>query len=299
MAQQLLFIINHNQKEEVQEDKGYIEVNDVVCDNEYCTITITGIYPKDEEWKSISEYLPIEYEVENKTDEVIYVDFMLNTYNGIGYNWNNAVTSLCVNEKQIGTNRVGDGFQLDTIRSNIGKQDFIGGRLALRIYKVADDYSEIELYRDEFDYYPFGEESYVEWDISELIATGKEVLNNDELKVTFLGYYAYQSDSARDIMFFCVENQSSEGITLNNRVDDDEYSTGQGCYIPVGGEAIYAVYTPDEKYDLSNMDNIKVDFIVTSGTNGFDISEDGMETQRYPIEVELFPYARELYPDGD
>jgi hypothetical protein len=76
-------------------------------------------------------------------------------------------------------------------------------------------------------------------------------------------------------------------------------SIWQACYIPVGGEAIYAVYTPDEKYDLSNMDNIKVDFIVTSGTNGFDISEDGMETQRYPIEVELFPYSRELYPDGD
>jgi RNA polymerase sigma factor (sigma-70 family) len=291
-------IIHHNQKEEVQEDKGYIEVNDVLCDNEYCTITITGIYPKDEEWKSISEYLPIEYRVENKTDEDIYVEFSLNTYNGIGYDWNHDAISNCVEANATSTTRIGDGGELFLIREFIGKNDFTGGRLSLKAYELTDNGEGPAIFENEFDYYPFGEENYVKWDESELVAGGKEVLNNDQIKITFLGYCDFQSDDSNDILIFYVENKSNENITLYDSVEDDH--TGlRSCYMPVGSEAIYVLYTPGEKYDMSNMDNINVEFSIYLGTSALKIYEDGLESYKYPIEVELFPYVRELYPDGE
>lgn len=289
------FII-HNQKQETVEETGYTEVNDVICDNEYFKVTITKIYTLESLDEMFSEkisndtYIPVQYEFVNKTDESFMVEMNALTVNGLCRNNNYDAITYEVLPNQTVSQWVSNG-QLD----NTGKflrEEYTGGKMSLFVYQYdggIDPDHRVVYENKVFDYFPFGEENYVEYQKEGIFDGGQVVLDNDQIKITSIGYveeysYCYQG--------FYVENKTNHPFQLSiGTCDYDDF--GGYVFLEAGAEAC-PVLGISETDAFKSADTMEVMFHLYSGESYSDYVLDYFNYELNPqtetVQVPIFPY---------
>lgn len=140
-----------------------------------------------------------------------------------------------------------------------------------------------------FDYFPFGEENYVEYQKEGIFDGGQVVLDNDQIKITSIGYveeysYCYQG--------FYVENKTNHPFQLSiGTCDYDGF--GGYVFLEAGAEAC-PVIGISETDAFKSADTMEVMFHLYSGESYSDYVLDNFNYELNPqtetVQVPIFPY---------
>lgn len=234
-------IIHNRDKDSERGGKNYREVNYVVCDNEYLTVTIDKVYdigcgPEDETIASAEGYdisendCALEYTVVNHKDYMVYYNIMLLTSNNESYegglptNWGvqpNSTSKFYIVDS--------DGvtfFDLErkpTVTAKIlfcTLEDTTGN---------AGPFRAVDSVIVDVDLDGKGEADSVNYTRNFHVDGEQVVTDNDQVKVTYLGTNVYDEIADKNYygawMNFYVENKTDHDLGVSVKGDNIAYDT--------------------------------------------------------------------------
>ena len=234
-------IIHNRDKDSESGGKNYREVNYVVCDNEYLTVTIDKVYdigcgPEDETIASAEGYdisendCALEYTVVNHKDYMVYYNIMLLTSNNESYegglptNWGvqpNSTSKFYIVDSAGVT--FFDLGRKPTVTSKIlfcTLEDTTGNAGPFR----ADDSVMVDV-----DLSGKGETESVNYTRNFHVDGEQVVTDNDQVKVTYLGTNVYDEIADKNYysawMNFYVENKTDHDLGVSVKGDNIAYDT--------------------------------------------------------------------------
>lgn len=234
-------IIHNRDKDSESGGKNYREVNYVVCDNEYLTVTIDKVYdigcgPEDETIASAEGYdisendCALEYTVVNHKDYMVYYNIMLLTSNNESYegglptNWGvqpNSTSKFYIVDSAGVT--FFDLGRKPTVTSKIlfcTLEDTTGNAGPLRA---------VDSVMVDVDLSGKGETESVNYTRNFHVDGEQVVTDNDQVKVTYLGTNVYDEIADKNYysawMNFYVENKTDHDLGVSVKGDNIAYDT--------------------------------------------------------------------------
>lgn len=234
-------IIHNRDKDSESGGKNYREVNYVVCDNEYLTVTIDKVYdigcgPEDETIASAERYdisendCALEYTVVNHKDYMVYYNIMLLTSNNESYegglptNWGvqpNSTSKFYIVDS--GGVTFFDLGRKPTVTSKIlfcTLEDTTGN---------AGPFRAVDSVIVDVDLDGKGEADSVNYTRNFHVDGEQVVTDNDQVKVTYLGTNVYDEIADKNYysawMNFYVENKTDHDLGVSVKGDNIAYDT--------------------------------------------------------------------------
>ncbi len=247
--------LTHKNDTDTSKDGGYKEVNIQVVDDEYLNVTITKIYDKgyipdecrnlnnqtlDENYWSANDCI-VEYQVENKTDENVYLDIRFMTGNNEAFDYDRevAVTWLINPEQKAVSYMNNHGIPTDI---NVGRDPIEWAKTEAIVYIEGDngaDLDVVDYVLEDFDFYGNGTDKTYKRTVTD---DREQVLaDNDDVRITFIG----AERNTRPI--FYAENKSGRDLRVKMLSD---YVGEDTLDMPAGTTGYFTMnYMRDREYD--------------------------------------------------
>lgn len=234
-------IIHNRDKDSESGGKNYREVNYVVCDNEYLTVTIDKVYdigcgPEDETIASAEGYdisendCALEYTVVNHKDYMVYYNIMLLTSNNESYegglptNWGvqpNSTSKFYIVDS--------DGITF----FDLGRKPTVTAKILFCTLEDttgnAGPFRAVDSVIVDVDLDGKGEADSVNYTRNFHVDGEQVVTNNDQVKVTYLGTNVYDEIADKNYysawMNFYVENKTDHDLGVSVKGDNIAYDT--------------------------------------------------------------------------
>lgn len=234
-------IIHNRDKDSESGGKNYREVNYVVCDNEYLTVTIDKVYdigcgPEDETIASAEGYdisendCALEYTVVNHKDYMVYYNIMLLTSNNESYegglptNWGvqpNSTSKFYIVDS--------DGVTL----FDLGRKPTVTAKILFCTLEDttgnAGPFRAVDSVMVDVDLSGKGETESVNYTRNFHVDGEQVVTDNDQVKVTYLGTNVYDEIADKNYysawMNFYVENKTDHDLGVSIKGDNIAYTT--------------------------------------------------------------------------
>jgi len=235
-------IIIHNRDKDLESGgKNYREVNYVVCDNEYLTVTIDKVYdigcgPEDETIASAEGYdisendCALEYTVVNHKDYMVYYNIMLLTSNNESYegglptNWGvqpNSTSKFYIVDS--------DGVTF----FDLGRKPTVTAKMLFCTLEDttgnAGPFRAVDSVIVDVDLDGKGEADSVNYTRNFHVDGEQVVTDNDQVKVTYLGTNVYDEIADKNYysawMNFYVENKTDHDLGVSVKGDNIVYDT--------------------------------------------------------------------------
>lgn len=234
-------IIHNRDKDSESGGKNYREVNYVVCDNEYLTVTIDKVYdigcgPEDETIASAERYdisendCALEYTVVNHKDYMVYYNIMLLTSNNESYegglptNWGvqpNSTSKFYIVDS--------DGVTF----FDLGRKPTVTAKMLFctleDITGNAGPFRAVDSVIVDVDLDGKGEADSVNYTRNFHVDGEQVVTDNDQVKVTYLGTNVYDEIADKNYysawMNFYVENKTDHDLGVSVKGDNIAYDT--------------------------------------------------------------------------
>ena len=234
-------IIHNRDKDSESGGKNYREVNYVVCDNEYLTVTIDKVYdigcgPEDETIASAEGYdisendCALEYTVVNHKDYMVYYNIMLLTSNNESYegglptNWGVQPNST---SKFYNVDSAGVTF------FDLGRKPTVTSKILFCTLEDttgnAGPFRAVDSVMVDVDLSGKGETESVNYTRNFHVDGEQVVTDNDQVKVTYLGTNVYDEIADKNYysawMNFYVENKTDHDLGVSVKGDNIAYDT--------------------------------------------------------------------------
>lgn len=234
-------IIHNRDKDSESGGKNYREVNYVVCDNEYLTVTIDKVYdigcgPEDETIASAEGYdisendCALEYTVVNHKDYMVYYNIMLLTSNNESYegglptNWGvqaNSTRKFYIVDS--------DGVTL----FDLGRKPTVTAKILFCTLEDttgnAGPFRAVDSVMVDVDLSGKGGTEPVNYTRNFHVDGEQVVTDNDQVKVTYLGTNVYDEIADKNYysawMNFYVENKTDHDLGVSVKGDNIAYDT--------------------------------------------------------------------------
>lgn len=234
-------IIHNRDKDSESGGKNYREVNYVVCDNEYLTVTIDKVYdigcgPEDETIASAERYdisendCALEYTVVNHKDYMVYYNIMLLTSNNESYegglptNWGvqpNSTSKFYIVDS--------DGVTF----FDMGRKPTVTAKMLFCTLEDttgnAGPFRAVDSVIVDVDLDGKGEADSVNYTRNFHVDGEQVVTDNDQVKVTYLGTNVYDEIADKNYysawMNFYVENKTDHDLGVSVKGDNIAYDT--------------------------------------------------------------------------
>lgn len=234
-------IIHNRDKDSESGGKNYREVNYVVCDNEYLTVTIDKVYdigcgPEDETMASAEGYdisendCALEYTVVNHKDYMVYYNIMLLTSNNESYegglptNWGvqpNSTSKFYIVDS--------DGVTF----FDLGRKPTVTAKMLFCTLEDttgnAGPFRAVDSVIVDVDLDGKGEADSVNYTRNFHVDGEQVVTDNDQVKVTYLGTNVYDEIADKNYysawMNFYVENKTDHDLGVSVKGDNIAYDT--------------------------------------------------------------------------
>lgn len=234
-------IIHNRDKDSESGGKNYREVNYVVCDNEYLTVTIDKVYdigcgPEDETIASAEGYdisendCALEYTVVNHKDYMVYYNIMLLTSNNESYegglptNWGvqpNSTSKFYIVDS--------DGVTL----FDLGRKPTVTAKILFCTLEDttgnAGPFRAVDSVMVDVDLSGKGETESVNYTRNFHVDGEQVVTDNDQVKVTYLGTNVYDEIADKNYysawMNFYVENKTDHDLGVSVKGDNIAHDT--------------------------------------------------------------------------
>lgn len=234
-------IIHNRDKDSESGGKNYREVNYVVCDNEYLTVTIDKVYdigcgPEDENIASAERYdisendCALEYTVVNHKDYMVYYNIMLLTSNNESYegglptNWGvqpNSTSKFYIVDS--------DGVTF----FDLGRKPTVTAKMLFCTLEDttgnAGPFRAVDSVIVDVDLDGKGEADSVNYTRNFHVDGEQVVTDNDQVKVTYLGTNVYDEIADKNYysawMNFYVENKTDHDLGVSVKGDNIAYDT--------------------------------------------------------------------------
>lgn len=234
-------IIHNRDKDSESGGKNYREVNYVVCDNEYLTVTIDKVYdigcgPEDETIASAERYdisendCALEYTVVNHKDYMVYYNIMLLTSNNESYegglptNWGvqpNSTSKFYIVDS--------DGVTF----FDLGRKPTVTSKILFCTLEDttgnAGPFRAVDSVMVDVDLSGKGETESVNYTRNFHVDGEQVVTDNDQVKVTYLGTNVYDEIADKNYysawMNFYVENKTDHDLGVSVKGDNIAYDT--------------------------------------------------------------------------
>lgn len=234
-------IIHNRDKDSESGGKNYREVNYVVCDNEYLTVTIDKVYdigcgPEDETIASAERYdisendCALEYTVVNHKDYMVYYNIMLLTSNNESYegglptNWGvqpNSTSKFYIVDS--------DGVTF----FDLGRKPTVTAKMLFCTLEDttgnAGPFRAVDSVIVDVDLDGKGEADSVNYTRNFHVDGEQVVTDNDQVKVTYLGTNVYDEIADKNYysawMNFYVENKTDHDLGVSVKGDNIAYDT--------------------------------------------------------------------------
>lgn len=234
-------IIHNRDKDSESGGKNYREVNYVVCDNEYLTVTIDKVYdigcgPEDENIASAEGYdisendCALEYTVVNHKDYMVYYNIMLLTSNNESYegglptNWGvqpNSTSKFYIVDS--------DGVTF----FDLGRKPTVTSKILFCTLEDttgnAGPFRAVDSVMVDVNLSGKGEAESVNYTRNFHVDGEQVVTDNDQVKVTYLGTNVYDEIADKNYysawMNFYVENKTDHDLGVSVKGDNIAYDT--------------------------------------------------------------------------
>ena len=234
-------IIHNKDKDSESGGKNYREVNYVVCDNEYLTVTIDKVYdigcgPEDENIASAEGYdisendCALEYTVVNHKDYMVYYNIMLLTSNNESYegglptNWGvqpNSTSKFYIVDS--------DGVTF----FDLGRKPTVTSKILFCTLEDttgnAGPFRAVDSVMVDVNLSGKGETESVNYTRNFHVDGEQVVTDNDQVKVTYLGTNVYDEIADKNYysawMNFYVENKTDHDLGVSVKGDNIAYDT--------------------------------------------------------------------------
>lgn len=234
-------IIHNRDKDSESGGKNYREVNYVVCDNEYLTVTIDKVYdigcgPEDETIASAEGYdisendCALEYTVVNHKDYMVYYNIMLLTSNNESYE-GGLPTNWGVQPNSTSKFYVVDSAGVTFF--DLGRKPTVTSKILFCTLEDttgnAGPFRAVDSVMVDVDLSGKGETESVNYTRNFHVDGEQVVTDNDQVKVTYLGTNVYDEIADKNYysawMNFYVENKTDHDLGVSVKGDNIAYDT--------------------------------------------------------------------------
>lgn len=234
-------IIHNRDKDSESGGKNYREVNYVVCDNEYLTVTIDKVYdigcgPEDETIASAEGYdisendCALEYTVVNHKDYMVYYNIMLLTSNNESYE-GGLPTNWGVQPNSTSKFYIVDSAGVTFF--DLGRKPTVTSKILFCTLEDttgnAGPFRAVDSVMVDVDLSGKGETESVNYTRNFHVDGEQVVTDNDQVKVTYLGTNVYDEIADKNYysawMNFYVENKTDHDLGVSVKGDNIAYDT--------------------------------------------------------------------------
>ena len=234
-------IIHNRDKDSESGGKNYREVNYVVCDNEYLTVTIDKVYdigcgPEDETIASAEGYdisendCALEYTVVNHKDYMVYYNIMLLTSNNESYE-GGLPTNWGVQPNSTSKFYIVDSAGVTFF--DLGRKPTVTSKILFCTLEDttgnAGPFRAVDSVMVDVDLSGKGETESVNYTRNFHVDGEQVVTDNDQVKVTYLGTNVYDEIADKNYysawMNFYVENKTDHNLGVSVKGDNIAYDT--------------------------------------------------------------------------
>ena len=234
-------IIHNRDKDSESGGKNYREVNYVVCDNEYLTVTIDKVYdigcgPEDETIASAEGYdisendCALEYTVVNHKDYMVYYNIMLLTSNNESYE-GGLPTNWGVQPNSTSKFYIVDSAGVTFF--DLGRKPTVTSKILFCTLEDttgnAGPFRAVDSVMVDVDLSGKGETESVNYTRNFHVDGEQVVTDNDQVKVTYLGTNVYDEIAYKNYysawMNFYVENKTDHDLGVSVKGDNIAYDT--------------------------------------------------------------------------
>lgn len=234
-------IIHNRDKDSESGGKNYREVNYVVCDNEYLTVTIDKVYdigcgPDDETIASAERYdisendCALEYTVVNHKDYMVYYNIMLLTSNNESYE-GGLPTNWVVQPNSTSKFYIVDSDGVTFF--DLGRKPTVTAKMLFCTLEDttgnAGPFRAVDSVIVDVDLDGKGEADSVNYTRNFHVDGEQVVTDNDQVKVTYLGTNVYDEIADKNYysawMNFYVENKTDHDLGVSVKGDNIAYDT--------------------------------------------------------------------------
>ena len=234
-------IIHNRDKDSESGGKNYREVNYVVCDNEYLTVTIDKVYdigcgPEDETIASAEGYdisendCALEYTVVNHKDYMVYYNIMLLTSNNESYE-GGLPTNWGVQPNSTSKFYIVDSAGVTFF--DLGRKPTVTSKILFCTLEDttgnAGPFRAVDSVMVDVDLSGKGETASVNYTRNFHVDGEQVVTDNDQVKVTYLGTNVYDEIADKNYysawMNFYVENKTDHDLGVSVKGDNIAYDT--------------------------------------------------------------------------
>lgn len=234
-------IIHNRDKDSESGGKNYREVNYVVCDNEYLTVTIDKVYdigcgPEDETIASAEGYdisendCALEYTVVNHKDYMVYYNIMLLTSNNESYE-GGLPTNWGVQPNSTSKFYIVDSAGITFF--DLGRKPTVTSKILFCTLEDttgnAGPFRAVDSVMVDVDLSGKGETESVNYTRNFHVDGEQVVTDNDQVKVTYLGTNVYDEIADKNYysawMNFYVENKTDHDLGVSVKGDNIAYDT--------------------------------------------------------------------------
>lgn len=234
-------IIHNRDKDSESGGKNYREVNYVVCDNEYLTVTIDKVYdigcgPEDETIASAEGYdisendCALEYTVVNHKDYMVYYNIMLLTSNNESYE-GGLPTNWGVQPNSTSKFYIVDSAGVTFF--DLGRKPTVTSKILFCTLEDttgnAGPFRAVDSVMVDVDLSRKGETESVNYTRNFHVDGEQVVTDNDQVKVTYLGTNVYDEIADKNYysawMNFYVENKTDHDLGVSVKGDNIAYDT--------------------------------------------------------------------------
>ena len=234
-------IIHNRDKDSESGGKNYREVNYVVCDNEYLTVTIDKVYdigcgPEDETIASAEGYeisendCALEYTVVNHKDYMVYYNIMLLTSNNESYE-GGLPTNWGVQPNSTSKFYIVDSAGVTFF--DLGRKPTVTSKILFCTLEDttgnAGPFRAVDSVMVDVDLSGKGETESVDYTRNFHVDGEQVVTDNDQVKVTYLGTNVYDEIADKNYysawMNFYVENKTDHDLGVSVKGDNIAYDT--------------------------------------------------------------------------
>lgn len=234
-------IIHNRDKDSESGGKNYREVNYVVCDNEYLTVTIDKVYdigcgPEDETIASAEGYdisendCALEYTVVNHKDYMVYYNIMLLTSNNESYE-GGLPTNWGVQPNSTSKFYIVDSAGVTFF--DLGRKPTVTSKILFCTLEDttgnAGPFRAVDSVMVDVDLSGKGETESVNYTRNFHVEGEQVVTDNDQVKVTYLGTNVYDEIADKNYysawMNFYVENKTDHDLGVSVKGDNIAYDT--------------------------------------------------------------------------
>lgn len=234
-------IIHNRDKDSESGGKNYREVNYVVCDNEYLTVTIDKVYdigcgPDDETIASAEGYdisendCALEYTVVNHKDYMVYYNIMLLTSNNESYE-GGLPTNWGVQPNSTSKFYIVDSAGVTFF--DLGRKPTVTSKILFCTLEDttgnAGPFRAVDSVMVDVDLSGKGETESADYTRNFHVDGEQVVTDNDQVKVTYLGTNVYDEIADKNYysawMNFYVENKTDHDLGVSVKGDNIAYDT--------------------------------------------------------------------------